>query len=309
MEGNYVELVGFIAENSGLEVSEIERKIEAKQAKLAGLISKEGAAQVIAAELNINFDKQEIKIKQIVPGMRKINLTGKIVNLFPIREYNKNGRSGRIGSFIIADETSNIRVVLWDENHIELIAKGEIKQEGVIEIVNATIRNGELHLTSFSEIKASGKAIDNIVMEKPTLTKKISEFNANDNVSSRAFIVQMFEPRFFYTCPECRKKAVDNQCQEHGRVVADKKALLNFVIDDGSDSMRSVVFSEQLEKMMTKDEIENPELFAVKKNDLLGKEMIVKGQVRVNSLFGNNEFIINGLEEVNMDKLIEELEK
>ena len=166
-----------------------------------------------------------------------------------------------------------------------------------------------MHFTSFSEIKASGKAIDNIVMEKPTLTKKISEFNANDNVSSRAFIVQMFEPRFFYTCPECRKKAVDNQCQEHGRVVADKKALLNFVIDDGSDSMRSVVFSEQLEKMMTKDEIENPELFAVKKNDLLGKEMIVKGQVRVNSLFGNNEFIINGLEEVNMDKLIEELEK
>jgi len=77
MEGNYYRLVEFISENSGVSVEEIERKIEAKQAKLAGLISKEGAAQVVAAELNINFDKQVIKISQIVPGMRKINLIGK----------------------------------------------------------------------------------------------------------------------------------------------------------------------------------------------------------------------------------------
>ena len=73
MEENYQQLVEFISDNSGVSVEEIERKIEAKQAKLAGLISKEGAAQVIAAELNINFDKQFIKISQMVPGMRKIN--------------------------------------------------------------------------------------------------------------------------------------------------------------------------------------------------------------------------------------------
>lgn len=100
MEGNYEQLVQFISDNSGVSVDEVDRKIEAKQAKLSGLISKEGAAQVIAAELNVNFEKQSIKINQIVPGMRKINLVGKVIQLFPVKEYNKNGKSGRIGSFI-----------------------------------------------------------------------------------------------------------------------------------------------------------------------------------------------------------------
>ena len=135
MESNYQQLVQFISDNSGVSVDEIEKKIEAKQAKLAGLISKEGAAQVIAAELNINFDKQIVKISHLVPGMRKINLVGKIIELFPVREYNKNGRSGRIGSFILADETSNVRTVLWDENHIDLIDKGQIKKDGCVEIM------------------------------------------------------------------------------------------------------------------------------------------------------------------------------
>src|SRR3990167_1169241 len=133
MEGNYQKLVELIAQYSGLDVGEIERRIEAKQAKLSGLISKEGAAQVIAAELNINFDNQLIKISQIVPGMRKINVVGKIIKMFPIREYNKNGRSGRIGSFVLADETSNIRTVIWDENQIDLIDKGELFENCCVE--------------------------------------------------------------------------------------------------------------------------------------------------------------------------------
>ena len=309
MESNYQQLVEFISDNSGVSVDEIERKVEAKQAKLAGLISKEGAAQVIDAELNINFDKQLIKISQMVPGMRQINLIGKIIELFPIREYNKNGRSGKIGSFILADDTSNVRTVLWDENHIELIAKGEINQEIFVEINNASIRNGELHLGSFSEIKVSDKTIDKIVTEKPVLEKSIIDLNPSDNAAVRAFIVNMFEPKFFEVCPECRKKAVNGECNEHGKVVPEKRSLLSLVIDDGTENMRATIFSEVLEKIMSKDELEKPELFADKKKEFLGKEMIVKGQVRRNQMFDSNDFIISEFEDIDVDKLIEELEK
>ena len=309
MEGNYQQLIEFISQSAGISIEEIERKIEAKQAKLAGLISKEGAAQVVAAELSVNFDKQIIKISQIVPGMRKINLIGKIINLFPVREYNKNGRSGKIGSFILADDTSNIRTVLWDENHIDLIEKGQIINDCTIEISNASIRNGELHLGSFSEVKLSNKVLNEIITEKPVFQKEIINFNQNDNVSTRAFIVQMFEPRFFEVCPECRRKAVDGECNEHGKITPEKRALLNFVIDDGSDSMRTVIFSDELSKIMTKEELENSELFSEKKKDLLGKEIIITGSVRKNQMYDNNEFIVSGFEDINIDKLIEELEK
>ena len=309
MEENYKNLVKFIADSSGTPEEEVLRRIEAKRAKLSGLISQEGAAQVIAAELGVNFDKQIIKIGHIVPGMKKINLVGKVITLFPIREYNKNGRQGRIGSFVLADETSNIRVVLWDESHIDLIAKGQIFQEGIIEISNASLRNGELHLASFSDIKPSHKSIEQVMITKPTTSKKIKDFITNDNASTRAFILNIFEPRFFEVCPECRKKAENNQCMEHGKIIPERKVLLNLILDDGSDSIRSVMFSDSVEKLVSKDILENLELFSVKKQEILGKELIVSGQVRQNKMFNNNELIVSDIKEVDLGSLIEELER
>ena len=310
VSGNYQQLIQLISESSGVSIEEIERKIEAKQAKLSGLISKEGAAQVIAAELGVNFDKQLIKISHILPGMKKINLVGKIINLFPVREFNKNGRSGRVASFVLADDTSNIRTVLWDENHIDLVVKKQIIEGGIVEINNATIRNGELHLSSFSELKNSNQNIESVVLEKPTVRKKIVEFNTNDSASARAFIVNIFEPRFFFVCPECRKKVSEiGDCVSHGKVTPEKRALLNFVLDDGTETIRGVMFSDQLEKLMSYEDLENSELFNNKKKELLGKEMIIEGNVRKNQLFGNNEFIVSDIREIDVDKLIEELEK
>lgn len=309
MEQNYKRLVEFMSESSGVSVDDIERKIEAKQAKLAGLITKEGAAQVVAAELNINFDKQMVKINQVVPGMRKINMIGKIIELAPVREYNKNGRSGRIGSFILADETSNVRTVLWDENHIDLIIEGKIKHDSVVEIGNASLRNGELHLGSFSEIKISDKILNKIVKEKVSFNKKIAEFNIGDNVSTRAFIVNVFEPKFFEVCPECRKKSVNGSCDEHGQIIPQKRSLLSIIIDDGTDSIRCTIFYDSLKKIISDEELNSSELFMIKRKDLLGKEVVLKGQVRKNQMFDNNDFIVNEIEEVNLDNLINELER
>jgi replication factor A1 len=309
VESNYSNLIELISQNSGIPLEEIERKIEAKQAKLSGLISKEGAAQVIAAELGVNFDKQVIKISQIVPGMKKLNLIGKIITLFPIREYNKNGKSGRIASFVLADDTSNIRTVLWDENHIGSIAEGKISQGDIVEITNGMLRNGELHLTGFSEIKLSDKSLSNLVTERPVVVKPIEQFNTNDNISARAFIVNIFEPKFFEICPECKRKVNDlKECETHGKVVSKKRALLNFIIDDGTESIRSVMFSDEIEKLISEEDLQNPEKFSLLKKDLLGKEMLVNGQIRRNKMFNNNELIISKIEEVNLDKLIGELE-
>ena len=62
MMQNYPQLIERICKTSGLSREDVERRIEAKRAKLSGLISKEGAAQIVAADLGISFDKQKIKI-------------------------------------------------------------------------------------------------------------------------------------------------------------------------------------------------------------------------------------------------------
>ena len=304
MIDNYLKILEKIANASGVEKEEIERKVEAKRAKLSGLISKEGAAQVIAVELGISFDNEKLKINELLPGMKKVNVTGKVINLFPIRTFNRDGKENKVANFVIADETSNVKVVLWDTNHIDLIEKGKIIEGSVVEIANASARENEIHLGSFSELKLSDEVLEDVKTEKILREKNIFECKQGDNVFIRAFIVQMFEPRFFEVCPECRKKVVDGKCAIHGSIVPEKRALINLVIDDGTETIRIVLFHDSISQLgfsLEKD-------FGIQKEDLLGKEMIFSGNIRINKFFNNQEFIVDGVEQINLDGLIDKLE-
>src|SRR3989344_2218858 len=110
----YQQLLERIAQAAGVSAADIERRIEAKRAKLSGLVSKEGAAQIVAAEMGINFDKEKLKISELSQHTKRANVTGKIIQVFPVRSYNKNGKEGKVANLVIADESGNARLVLWD---------------------------------------------------------------------------------------------------------------------------------------------------------------------------------------------------
>jgi replication factor A1 len=311
IQGNYENILGKISKASGLTKEEVERMVEAKRAKLSGLISKEGAAQVVAAELGISFANEKLKINELLPGMRKVNVTGKILSIFPVREFNKNGKSGKVANFIIADETSNIKVVLWDVNHIELIEKKELDIGHVVEISNGSMRDYELHLGSFSELKPSQEILESVKSEIVVQEKNISDFKMMNKVKTRAFIVQVFDPRFFEVCPQCGKKLTNNgessTCEQHGKVTPEKRALLNIVIDDGTETIRAVLFHENVSLLLT--DLGNIETLIKQKQELLGKEMFFSGSVRTNKVFNNPEFVIDKIEDINLDELIKTLER
>ena len=174
------------------------------------------------------------------------------------------------------------------------------------------MRDNEIHLGSFSELKLSEENIEDVVTEKVVSEKNIIDFKISDNVQVRAFIVQTFEPRFFHVCPECNKKANEEGegfvCQEHGKVVCEKRGVANVVIDDGTESIRAVAFQEGLKGLGFED-LENPEAITKHRDSLLGKEMVFSGNVRTNSYFNNMEFIINEIKEVDVDSLVQSLEK
>jgi hypothetical protein len=314
MLGNYENILERISKSSGLGKDEIERRVEAKRAKLSGLISKEGAAQVIAAELGISFDNEKLKIGELLPTMRKVNVVGKVITLFPVRAFVKNEKQGKVANMVIADDTSNVKVVLWDVNHIELIERGEIAIGKVVEISNASMRGGEVHLGSFSDIKLTDDEIKNIVENRISKEKKIIELNNSDNARLRAFIVKCFGPRIFEVCPECRKKAIQGgdgfSCEQHGRIVPEKRALLNLILDDGTETLRAVIFSDNFPKigLIDWEDIESEKLF-MQKQELIGKEMLFSGDIRNNKFFNNLEIIIDRIEEIDIDSLINELEK
>lgn len=313
MTDNYDKVIDRVVKVSGLAREEVERRVEAKQAKLSGLISREGALQVVSAELGISFENEKSKIEELLPGMRKVNVVGKVIRLFPVRGFTtKKGDEGKVANLFLADDTSNIKVVLWDTNHIGLIENGSVGEGKSVEIVGGSMRDNEIHLGSFSELKLSDEVFDDVVTEKVSKEKNIVDFGLSDNVKTRAFVVQVFEPKFFNVCNECKKKVTPEGeefvCAEHGKVLPEKRALINVVIDDGTESMRSVVFHDKLSELGI-TELDNQELLAQQKENLLGKEMVFSGNVRRNSYFNTPELIIDGVSEVDLDGLIGDLEK
>ncbi len=310
---NYDALVNRIATHANLEREEVERRIEARRVKLSGLISKDGAAQIIAAELGVNFDNIQLKIVELMPGMRKANFLSKIVRLFPVREFNKGGRQGKVVNLIVADESGSIKVVLWDTNHIALIENKEIKEGDSIEIQNGSVRDSEVHLSGFSDIKKSSLVVTEVKIEQVKKEKNLIEVNVGDNIKVRGIVVQAFDPRFFNVCPECGKRVAQvpegYSCEAHGVVSPTEKAILNFVLDDGTDSIRVVLFSDQISKIVDESEIKSPEKFLIFKDEFLGSEFFVSGNIRKNSFFNNLELIGDDIEKVNPDSLVEELEK
>lgn len=306
---NYEKLVERIAKSASLSIEEIERKIEAKKAKLSGLISKEGAAQIVAAELGVNFDQEKLKLSELVEGMKRVNVLGKIIKINPIKEFNKNGKSGKVASLTLADESGNVRTVLWDTNHIALIESDKIKENSVVEISNASIRNGELHLASFSDIKNSKEKIDNVIAEQIIKEKKLSEAKIGENFRTRATIVKIFDPKHFEVCPECGKKAENSECKTHGHITPAKRALLTCILDDGTETIKSTLFGEQISKLgLTDEQLSSPEEYQKQKNNLLGEEKTFTGYIKNNEAFQTQEFNISKVDPVHAAELIKNLE-
>ena len=291
---NYSTLVEKIARYSGLPSSEIEGKVEAKKSKLSGLISREGAAQIVAAELGISFENEVVKIKELSNGLRRANVVGKITRLYPVKEFSKNGRSGKFASFMLGDETSNVRVVLWDSNHVALVENGTLMQGSVIEIRGASVKNDEMHLSAFSDIKISDTKLDSVRESAPLAFGTFVDAVEGNMIKARAFVVQTFEPRFF----------------DSKKNVGEKGVLLNVVLDDGTATMRSVLFGENIKKILDVDDagLFSLEVLNAKRAELIGEEKVFTGNFRMNSFSNSLEFSVRGIEDFVVENLVKELE-
>ena len=234
-----------------------------------------------------------------------------------VREYSKNGRDGKVVNFIIADDTGNIKVVLWDVNHIELIENETIKKGDVVEIKNGVTRENEIHLSGFGGFKKSDVKMENVKTEAIVDEKTIEEAKQGQMVKIRGVVVQLFQPRFYSVCPECNKKVTNIseesteskkfKCAEHGEVSPKERAILNFVLDDGTESMRVVMFSNQIEKLIPEADLKDENKAAAFRDDFIGTEIYLSGIVKRNQLFNNLEIVASSVEKVDIEKLIEKL--
>jgi hypothetical protein len=212
---HYDRILSIINEKTGLSKDEIESKINEKLGQLSGLISKEGAAHIIANELKVPLVNQsedkDTKINDIFEGMKNITVSGKVINIYEVREFQVSARSGKVGTFIMGDDTGTIRTVCWGNMCDEM---KEIKQGDIVKVVSCYARknndNIEIHVNENSQIMINpeGISIENVQTVSRTqqaMRKKISDLTEG-NAEIFGFIVQVFEPKYYEICGTCAKR-------------------------------------------------------------------------------------------------------
>jgi len=310
----YEEIVLKINENTKISIAEIEERIEKKLKQLSGLISKEGAAHIVANELGVKIFESlsgKLQIKNILTGMRDVETIGKVLQVYELREFSNETKTGKVASMLIGDETGTIRAVMWG-SQAENIAN--IERNFVVKILGAYVRenNGrkEIHLNEKSQliINPKGETVNEISVEiKSGNRKEIKELNENDNeVELLGTIVQVFDIKFYEVCPRCGKRTKPSAdffiCSNHGNIVPAYSYVLNAVLDDGTEIIRCVFFRNHLEKLLNINDKQllkfkdSPADFEAIKNELLGTIIKVNGRTNKNSLFDRLEFIVNNVD-------------
>jgi hypothetical protein len=269
------------------------------------LISEQGAAHIVANELGVKLiDMSNLQVKNILVGMRNVEVTGKVVRTYELREFETENRKGKVGSMLIADDTGMIRDVLWNEQ-ADLLQN--VRQDDIIKIQSAYVRDNqgrkELHLNERSKVIINPEGVTVKTSAEPE-RKKLQDVSADDqNLEVLATIVQVYEPRFFEICPECGKRLrlQDGSfvCDAHQKVTPSYGYVMNLFLDDGTGNIRTVLWRRQVQSLLnlTNEQVlkfrEDPVSFEPLKNELLGNMVKVVGRIKKNEAFDSLELVPN----------------
>lgn len=253
---NFEDMVKRISGETGVDEKEILEKIKEKQKELGSLITPEGAAHIVANELGINlfegFSKApELKIENIIPGMLNVDVVGRVLRIFPPKEFQReNNTKSKVCSLILGDGTSTIRTVFWGKS-VEMIEKGEIEEGDVLRIKRGYTKenlNGEaeLHIGNRTRIIVNPKDVDKENFPSPWENrKKISELeDGMPSVDVVCKVLRIYEPREF-----------EREDKSKGRVV-------NILVGDETGKARVVLWDEDVNLI---DRIKEGDIIKVRK--------------------------------------------
>ncbi|RLI37862.1 hypothetical protein DRO60_04110, partial [Candidatus Bathyarchaeota archaeon] len=151
-----------------LSREEVLRMIEERAYSLGPAVSMLSAALSLAEEMGIELDvKFELgtPIGGLVSGLSDVTVTGRVMRVWPVRRFRRrDGSTGKMASFILADKTGSVRVVLWDDK-AELVEEGLIEEGQVVRVAHGYTREGlrgtvELHVGPKATVQINPPGVD-----------------------------------------------------------------------------------------------------------------------------------------------------
>jgi ssDNA-binding replication factor A large subunit len=110
----------------------------------------------VKADEDLSIDKFSTKIKEITAAQSNIHLAGTVKEVFTASTFTRSNMStGTVIRIMLADETGEIPVVIWNEKAEEL--EKNLKVNANLQVVNARVKengNGEfeIHVNSYTYV-------------------------------------------------------------------------------------------------------------------------------------------------------------
>jgi ssDNA-binding replication factor A large subunit len=323
-------LLAELEKKSGISKEKLIEMVKEKMEEFKDLISEEGAIYLVAKDLGIEMLEQirrKLEIKNIVPGMKKVNLIGRIFKISSIVEFERQGIRGRVVNVFIGDSTGYVRVPLWNEQ-VAMVEENMIKVGDVVQLVNGFSRENifgeiEVCLGKYGSIREAediglpsvNELLKKFVEAKPE-RKEIKDLKLG-KAEIFVTILHVFRRKFlFEICPFCNAAVTNSLCEEHGSIKPEVALVISCIVDDGTSNLRVVFFRELAEKLsgLKASEIEKlpeEERYRKIRENAVGKELILVGNVRKNKISGEKELIVNEIKDLNIleesKKLVEKI--
>ncbi|MHA2354127.1 MAG: DUF2240 family protein [Candidatus Thorarchaeota archaeon] len=250
------------------------------------------------------------ELGSITVEMRDVDVEGKVVRVFPINTFDRDGKEGRVQNIIIADESAQIRLTFWNED-VDKIK--DLNEGDVIIVTHAYAKEGfrggvEVHVGRRAEIEINpkGSRLEQVELTELSLQPKtqpagrvlignIDDSSEGKSVEVCGIVVGISQKSPIYpACPSCRKKVEEAgdrfTCAVCGDVEEPEyRMLYKITVDDGSGSIKATLFGEAGEALLQMTAIEAQELINTSGNRLepleqnadrtLGRYVAIQGRV------------------------------
>ena len=248
--------------NTGLSEDEIEQKIKKKANRLHGFISPDRVLYLVAKDQGLSFgssdirsevytaieeefdyDEFKIDISEVIEGMTNIVIVGRIGKIFRINKFTrKDGSPGIVGSFILYDNSGNIKVVLWD-THIKIMENIHFQVDELIRIVGGYSKSS---LNNSLEVNLGKKGLVMFAGDVDSRNiPKVRQIQTQSSTKKEVKIDDLYGENKTDYFISLIKGTVDNiQFKELDQESGEKSFFLKFILYDDTSSINVVAWEE-----------------------------------------------------------------
>lgn len=209
---DFKKMIEFVLEKKPeTTLEQLKELIEEKKRRIgAGYLTDQGALFLVAADLGISFEntpQSQVGIKDLYVGARDINLSVRILSIYPIRKYTRKDSEDQIENrtLTVFDRDGSIRVKLWNK-----LAHGpdelRLKPGDLVRITNGYIKSGldgkpvvnlgeSSNIELESENRESIPDLESIKLDVDKVTTEQEHIVIDGVIKSAPRIVEFSDPR------------------------------------------------------------------------------------------------------------------